>query len=165
MIETDISSVLHTKIPGVFLNNVVFDKQSDTYSLSIKFNTKLVSTLTKNVGYYFGGDGFNNSYKIAIFYSNETLASLDLSSIHQQRFSSLFTKAQKEEDVFLLNILNLSNADDFPENKTKGSLMKTYEYRYLNGGTVVFDLPFTTQATVPMSNSLSLFDVPYLSTT
>ena len=27
MIETDISSVLHTKIPGVFLNNVVFDKQ------------------------------------------------------------------------------------------------------------------------------------------
>ena len=165
MIKADISSVLHTKIPGVFLNNVIFDKQNDTYSLSIKFNTKLVTTLTKNVGYYFGGDGFNNDYKIAIFYSNQRLSSLDLSSIHQQRFSSLFTKAQKEEDVFLLNILNLSNADDFPENKTKGSLLKTYEHRYLNGGTVVFDLPFTTQATVPMSSDLSLFVVPYLSNT
>ena len=162
MITVDIHSLWHSKLPGVFLNNIILDKQSDSYSLSVKFDTKLVTKLSRPIGHYFNGD-FNRQYKIALFYSNKSLASLNLSSIHQTRFSSLFTMAQTEEDVFLLSTLNLNDAFRIPERKNKGSFLQRYKHYRLNGGAVVFDLPFRFSDTIPMSNNLSLFVVPYLS--
>jgi len=175
----DPQSILRTRLPGVYLDNITLDLtgNSDQYLMNINFRTELVVSSLKNLSYYFNGD-FNNQYKIAVLYSNRNLSTLDLGSIgnHQTYYSRLLNMVREERDVFLVSVDGLKNIIGLPTPQTNSNFHEKYRANGHRGHSVqgysrvpdtkytIFTLPFQVKTlTVPVSNNLSLFIIPYLS--
>jgi len=163
MSRIDPRHILGTRIPGVFLNNIFLDKQGDKFLLSIKFHTELHTKFNKSLLHYFSG-AFDKDYKIALFYSQNSTAIARLRNGHLtiSNAKRLFSIAQKSEDISLLNIIDLKKAIDIPQEKTKNTFRELYSSRTYKGATI-FNLPFVLNASVPISDNLSIFVIPYLS--